>query len=105
MRHLYLVTQPVFDAVGSIPAAAIYDLKGGWHLLVVEQWLDHTQQDQLEAYPETAVITCQPWDYARLVPNGLVAAMTGNKVVSVAPTDTIGSALWKVRALCPAARP
>jgi hypothetical protein len=105
VKSLYFVSGAALQAVGPIPGALVYDFAGDWHLLIVEQWSDHELQDRLEGFPVSDVIGLQPWDYTKPAPAALVSTFTDSKVASVDATDTIETALWKIRAQCAAARP
>lgn len=102
MRHIYLV-----------PAALLDGLKIGAHeawvcpdplmrLLMVDEWVSDQAQDTFEAHPE--VLEIGPGDASKPVPPALVSAFTGSKIASLSVADTTGSALWKIRTQCPAAR-
>ena len=72
-------------------------------LVMVERWVSDVAQDAFEAFPD--VVPLFAWDGGKLVPAALLAAFSkGLPVANLSALDTLGSALWKIRAAWPAAR-
>lgn len=103
MNCLYLAPRSLIDGLKIGPHDA-YDCPSspGMCLLVVMQWVNKDSQDRFESDP--TVLELSPWDADKPAPATLVAAFSNNKIASVSVADTIGSALWKIRAWAPAAR-
>ena len=102
MNHIYVAPKIALE-LGPIGAHAAYDYPDDLRLVIVEQWVSPDAQDRFEAFP--GVVSLNPWDYAKLVPASVVAAFRNSPIARVSAGETIESALWKIRAQCPAARP
>ncbi len=96
MRHLYLVPRAVIDAMPTIGQSQwmLTPADPSLCLLVVEQWAGHELQDRFEADPRVQELL--PWNEGQPAPAVLLGAR--GLLAAIDATDTLGSALFKIRA-------
>lgn len=102
MRRLFVVPREVLDAkiLGPHEATQSGSDPNLW-LVVVEGFPSLEAEDRFEAYP--GVVELRQTDYAKPVAPNLMGFADARKA-SIAPTDTLEAALWKIRAAWPPAR-